>query len=376
MAEILGAMNILNKALPTGADGTRLAQWELRSGRTFGDFVGETALALADLNQNLMNRWGWLCYITEEMLFEYMNGDSVTDAPLVTDLDFPDLIHAETISHMIDLFPYAESVGGTKYYFRDGREQTFRAAIRSKVDKLTWVFEKALLNRLFSNSEASIGTSGYNVPFVNSTTGNVDFTPPAFDGEAFGSTHSHYLGIDTASYGYDDMLNQMAETLQEHGHSAPYTAIVARSNQSSYFALPDFARALDQRVVMVDRGTTTAGSGAALFTREDQEAGVIGGFQSEYGYIEVRATNRVPSAYAGLVKSYGNNSERNPLAVRVHPEVGFGARIKAQSSPDDLERIKKLLIEFEYGVGVGEDRTNGVAGYLVSGGTWAVPTIT
>jgi hypothetical protein len=365
MAEILGAMDILNKALPTGADGTRLAQWELRANRTFGDYMQDVARAL------------WLAFITEEQLFEYMTGGSVTATPIATDLDVPDLSHAETISHMIDLFPRVETIGGTKYFFRDGREATMTAAIRSKVDRLSWAFEQTLLNRLFLPTEAAIGSSGYNVGFTYGTTGNVDFTPPAFGGEAFASSHSHYLGIDSDSYGYDDALNQMSEHLEEHGHVAPFTAIVSRADVASYHALPDFVEPLDNSVVIVDRGTTTADTGAALFSRNvDREMGVIGGFNSEYGHIELRATNRVPTTYLGLCKSYGMNNERNPLAIRVHPEVGFGAQITAFSGETDIERIKKMLIEFEFGIGVGNDRTNGVAGYLVSGGVWANPTIT
>lgn len=375
MAEVLGAMDILNKALPTGVDGARIAQWELRAGRTWGDFIGEVALAMAELNQDLMDRWGWLVYITEDHFFEYMNGGSVTASPMLTDLDFPDPSHATTIAHMIDLIPYGETVGGTKYFFRDGREQTFRAAIRSKVDRLTWRFEQTLLNRLFVPTETSVGTNGYNVGFAYGTTGNVDFTPPAYGGEAFSSTHSHYIGVDTDTYDYGDGLNQLAEHLEEHGHPAPFTAVVSRTDIATYYALPDFVEPLDQRVVIVDRGTTTADTGAGFFSREMREMGVIGGFQSEYGYIELRSTNRVPTTYMGMVKSYGNNNERNPIAIRVHPDVGFGARITAQSNDNDLDRIKRLLLEFEFGIGVGLDRTNGIAAYLSAAGTWSNPTI-
>lgn len=375
MAEILGALDILNKALPTGVDGTRIAQWELRAGRTWGDFIGETAQALAALNQKLINDWGWFMFLTEELYFEYGQGGSVTSSPQVTDLDFPDPTHAETISHMIDLLVYAETLGGTRYFFRDGREATYREAIRSKVNRLTWRFERKLLERLFQTTEHSVGTSGYNVPFVHGTSGNVDFTPLAYGGEAFASTHDHYLGVNSASYGYDDMLNQMAEHLEEHGHTAPYVAVVARDDIASYFALPSFVEMVDPRVVMIDRGTTTADTGAAFYGREAREMGVVGGFQSQYGYIELRATSRVPTAYAGMVKSYGSNVEQNPIAVRVHPTAGFGARITAQSNEDDTDRIKRLLIEMEYGVGVGMDRTNGVAAYRYAGTTYTAPTI-
>ena len=37
--------------------------------------------------------------------------------------------------------------------------------------------------------------------------------------------HDHYLGVDDDTYDYDDMLNQLAETLQEHGHEPPLSLI-------------------------------------------------------------------------------------------------------------------------------------------------------
>ncbi len=375
MATILGPLTILNKALPTGLDGARLAQWELRSGGTFGQFVQRTAVALGEFNQRMINRWGWLIYLTEEPYFEYGTGGSVSPSPLITDLDNVDATHGETIAHMIDLLPYGEKLGGTNYSFRDAREATLRAAIRDKMNRLEWRFEQLLLNRWFVPTDTAVGSVGYNVPFVHSTTGAVDFTPPAYGGEAFASTHDHYIGCDSNSKGYDEVLNELAEHLEEHGHPEPFTAVVARANVSSYYALPDFERFIPDATTMIDRGTTTADTGANFFRRGPREFGIIGGYHSQYGYVEVRATTRVPTTFAGMVKSYGNNVENNPLAVRVHPLVGFGARIVAQSREDDVNPVKELRIDFELGVGVGQDRTNGAAAKLVAGGAWGDPSI-
>lgn len=375
MAEVLGARNILDRALPTGADGARLAQWQLRSGVTFAEFAGRVANALAVYNQSLLTDWGWLMFITEELLMEYPNGGSVTATPQRTDIDQIDPRHDSTISHMIDLLIYGEPIGGTRHFFRDARDAQLRADLRGIINRLRWRFEQKLLTRWFTNTETLIGSAGYNVPFVRGTGGNVDFAPPAYGGEAFATSHDHYLGVDTDSYGYDDALNQMAEHIQEHGHNGPFVAVVSRADVASYYALPDFVRPVSDNVVYIDRGTTSADTGAAFFSRQAREMGVIGGFESQYGFIELRATNRVPTKYLGLVQSYGNNNEMNPLAVRVHPDEGFGARIVAQSQDDDLNPIKLIDVEFEYGVGVGMDRTNGVAAYVDSSGTWTNPTI-
>jgi len=375
MAEVVGVRTILSKALPTGVDGTRVAQWQLRSGKTYQQWVSEAAQALAGFNADMLNRWGWLLYLTEDIMVEYPNGGSVTEMPEIPDTDRIDPKHGTTIGHMIDLRAYGDAIGGSRRWFRDAREAQFDADLQRIVLAAQWRFEKKLLNRWLTNTENSVGTSGYDVPFVRGTGGSVDFAPPAYGGETFTTSHTHYLGIDSDSYGYDYALNQLAEHLQEHGHEPPFIAVVARADVSSYYALPDFVEPLDQRVILIDRGTTTADTGAALFSRETREFGRIGGFNSEYGYIELRATNRIPTKYAGIVKSYGNNDPRNALWVRVHPDVGFGAYLIPETTQDVHYPLKQIDVEFEFGVSVGRDRTNGAAAYLVSGGTWANPTI-
>jgi len=375
MTEVLGLSTLLRHALPTGADGDKLAKWNLKGNYSYADWVGGVSAGIAAFNQDLVNRWGWLFYITEDMLIEYPDGGSVTEAPEITDTDTPRATHGTTISHMIDLHVYGDGVGGTKRFFRDARPAMLEADIQRIVNSFRWRFEKKLLNRLFLNTEYTIGTAGYNVPFVRGTGGTVDYTPPAYDGEAFTSAHTHYLGVNISTpLGYNDVLNQLAETLQEHGHEPPYTAIVSRADAASYNVLQNFVNPLDQKVVIVDRGGETTGS--SFYSRDNREMGVIGGFESDFGYIEVRATNRVPTTYAGMVKSYGSLNPRNPLAVRVHPAEGFGAKLWPETTNDPDAPLKQLNVEMEFDIGVGADRTNGAAAYLIAGGAWSNPSIT
>jgi hypothetical protein len=374
MAEVQGAQTILARALPTGVDGARLTQWQLRDGVTWAQLIGRTAQALGQFNNDLMQKWGWLMFSTEEPYFEYPNGGSLTSARVITDLDKLDPISEGTIAHQLQLLPVGDAIGGTYFWMRDARSAQITAQINGVVNRIREKFEEDLLTRWLTNTENNFATSAYDVPFVRGAGGSVDFVPPAHGGETFSSAHDHYMGIDSDSYGYDDFLNQMAETLQEHGHEAPYTAMVSRSDISSYYALPDFVEPLDRRVVIVDRAAADT-EGAGFFSRQPREFGIVGGFQSEYGYIELRATARIPTKYAGLAKSYGQNNMRNPLAVRVHPDEGFGAKVLTYTRADDTVPIKKLDVVMEYGVGVGMDRTNGVAGYLDSSGTWTNPTI-
>jgi hypothetical protein len=373
MAEVIGPQTVLNMALPTGVDGTRIAQWKLRDGITYGELVNQVALALGDFNADLSRKWGWCFGLTEEPFMEYPDGGAVTAAPDITDLDKPDSIQGTTLGHMLDLRVYGRGIGGTRRYFRDARSARIRAAISALVNQLRWRFEQKLLTRWLTNTENAIGSAGYDVPFVRGTGGSVDFAPPAIEGEAFTTSHDHYLGVNSASLGFDDLLNTLAETVQEHGHADPFRAVVSRADIASYAVLTKFVEIVDPRIVMIDQGGAT--SGATRFARGGRDFNHFGDFQSDYGLIELWATSRLTTGYAGLTKPYGTLDERNGLAVRVHPDSGFGAYVVPETVPDDDYPIKQLNVEMEYGVSVGMDRTNGAAGLLVSGGAWANPTI-
>ena len=374
MAEVLGALSLLDKALPTGVDGTRLAEWSMRDGITYGELANRLALALADANAEFVSKWGWLFFITEELAMEYANGGSVTPMPELTDVDRPTARKATTIGHMIELRNYGDAIGGTRHYFRDIRSAQIAAAISVIVNSAKWRFEQLLLNRIFSNAETAIGTGGYNVPFVRGTGGNVDFAPPAYEGEAFDTSHNHYLGYATgSSKTLADQLNGLAETLQEHGHEPPFDALCSRADIATYAGLTDFVQIIDiQGFLAIDRGAESSGN--QFYRTGDRTMGHFGDYQSDYGLIRLHSTARIPTTYTGMVKSYGQLDGRNPLAVRVHPDVGFGIYVAPETLPNDDIPIKQLDVYFELGVGVGMDRTNGAASEL-DDGNYGVPEI-
>src|SRR3990167_10230540 len=114
MAEVLGPMTLLNKALPTGVDGARLAEWALRDGITYGQLAQSLALALGDVNQQFVAKLGFLFSITDELMMEYPNGGAVTPMDELTDVDTPIVLHGTTIGHMLPLRYYGQAVGGSK----------------------------------------------------------------------------------------------------------------------------------------------------------------------------------------------------------------------------------------------------------------------
>src|SRR5574343_40480 len=139
MAEVLGPMTLLNKAL-----------------------------ALGDANQQLVAKWGFLFSLTEELMMEYEQGGTVNDMDELTDVDKPVAIHGSTIGHMLPLRYYGQGIGGSKRYFRDVRSAQIRAAISAIVKRGINRFEKKLLTRFFDSDDEAIGAAGYSVPFVHS----------------------------------------------------------------------------------------------------------------------------------------------------------------------------------------------------------------
>lgn len=360
MAEVLGPMQVVQQALPVGVDGTKITEWRLQDGTTMGAFIAQTGAALGAFNQDIARKWGFLFGLTEELFMEYPDGGSVSELAQITDIDKVDMVHGSTIGHMIDMAVYGGAVGGSRHYFRDARPAQILSTIRTIIRRAEWRFEKKLLNRFFSSAEVAIGSAGQNVPFVHSTGGSVDYTPPAYGGEAFASTHDHFIANNT---GYGELLEAMAETLQEHGHVAPFQCLVSRADLASYRALGDFVDYMPGMVSMFDRGG--ASTGPAMFAQFQPDVaggGLIGFFKTSYGVVELYTSQRIPTLYAGMFKSYGQLDQRNPLAVRVHPAEGFGAKIIPVPSHNEAYPVSRLDIEFEFGVGVGSDRTNGVVG--------------
>lgn len=373
MAEILGPLTLQNKALPVGVDGARMAQWAMRDGITYGEFVNRVAMTLGATNQALMDKWGWLIYLTDEISMEYPDGGAVTPMTELTDIDKHPLIHGTTIGHMLPWRYFGEAVGGTWRYFLDIRSVQVMASITALVNRGIWRFEQKLLQRATNNTEEAIGAGGYSVPFVRGTGGNVDFTPPAFDGVAFANTHDHFNGYNLSTpLTMADVLEGLAAELAEHGHTAPYTALVSRADTALFNALLNKVQ-LVEGITVIDRGAAT--TGPQFFANGSQTIDRIGAYQSSLGLINLIATGRMPTGHVFMTKSYGNNNPKNALAVRVHPDIGFGFQIVSKTSENLDWPVEQVDVGIGFGVGVGQDRTNGAEGFLVAGGTWAAPSI-
>jgi hypothetical protein len=346
----------------------------MRDGISYSAFVNQVALALGDVNQELVTKWGWLFGITEEIAMEYEDGGANVEMDELTDIDDMVAVQGTTIGHMLPLRYFGNAVGGSKRAFRDIRSAQVMAQIAAIARRGRNRFERQLLTRFFSNAEEAIGAGGYSVPFVRGTGGAIDFTPVAYDGVAFANTHNHFIGYNLSTpLTMADVLEGDALALAEHGHPSPYTALVSRADIALFGALTNKVQLVEGILQIVRGGATT---GPQFYADGQQTLERIGSYQSNLGLIELIASGRIPTGHVGMTKSYGVNDARNALAIRVHPLRGFGLMVVPETSLDDDFPIKKLDVDFEFGIGVGMDRTNGVASFLVAGGTWAAPTIT
>lgn len=306
---------------------------------------------------------------------EYPDGSSTSLMPQITDQSQPDLVRGTTLGHMLPMYPYGKGIGGTYRFFRDARMAQIKAGISNLVNQGVAQFETRFFTRLMTSTENAIGSAGYDVPWVAGTAGNVDYTPPYYMGQSFTTSHNHFVGFDSGSKTFTNVFNDLAATLDEHGIEAPYVAYCSKADVATISALTKFVQMVNPVVQVIDRGSETTGNQMYTSGVPQVTNGTFGYFNSAYGLIELKAYYRIPTGYVGMFKSYGTNNALNPLAVRVHPAEGFGLKIRTETADDRQYPIKAVNVEMEFGIGIGQRREAGAVGYLVSGGTYADPTI-
>ncbi len=332
------------------------------------------SLAIGDVNENMAAKWGWMFSFTNDIMFEYAQGGAVTPMPELTDDVRPKSTKGQTIGHMVDCHNYGDAIEGTRKYWQRARTKKVMSDIKTIVQRGIWRFEQNLLNRFFLSTETAVGGAGYNVPFVHGTSGAIDFAPFAYEGQSFTTSHDHFIGYNASTpKTMADVLNGVAATLEEHGHKAPFKALVSRTDKDSglFAALAKIVQFVQIPGLIVG-GTTT---GTQFLQQHEAAYDHFADFQSNSGIVQLIATSRLSTGYVGMTKSYGQLDVRNALAVFTYPGQPFGIQIVPETLVNDDVPLKKIDIEFEFGVAVGEDRTNGAVGLLVAGGSYTDGTI-
>ena len=362
---ILGFGDLKDTALPTLWDETEITKARLADGRNLAAVTGDVQRGLQLLNGTLLSmpHYAGLFAVQDELELEYIIGVD-NGWQKATEYGRADPKRGKTTGHMLPIDPYDYGLGWTMMYLRKARAIKLDADVRAMISDGKDLWQKALLTRFFKMEGETVGsTSNASVPFCDGGTTDSTYVPPKSpDGEMFLYTHDHYLRHDAIS---DANLGTSIETLQEHGHESPFDLVAARVDASSWTALTGYKAPEWPGIVYHASGVERAGV--------DEVSIYFGYIETDYGIVRLWLTPRVPTSYYGLFKTYGQGDPRNPLRVRISPQIGFGYNLVPGNWTNAPTHL--LIGYSEFGVGVGEDRTNAVLVYVAESGDYVTPTI-
>lgn len=376
---LLGARALIDRAIGTGLDATEILKFELQDGRTAEQVIGEAAAMIGDLNQQLLNQYGGLAYITERQYSRYAQGESArSETPVKSEFKRADGVRASMIGHMLPLNDYEDAVEWTPLYLRRAYGDDITADLQLITDRWRNRVDKDIITRALTNTENAIGSAGYDVGWAIGTGLNVNYIPPQYGATVFSSSHTHYTVKDDSSLDYDDLVEAMMANMREHGHMGTLSLMVAFADVAEYSAFTSAGLfvPLEPPQIQVIAGSTSAPVRIAQGTTDGIPGDLFGYWKSpHYGLAEIRSHARIPTDYAFMTKSYGINNPRNGLAIRTEAGVGFGLMVNPQRSQSINPELDFVKFEATHGVGV-NDRINGVAGYIAAGAnSWVNPTI-
>jgi len=367
---ILGYRDTQSLVLPAGWDATALKKWENEAGLTYEQIAGEMNVALAALAAEMAGHplWTSLLSFTDRPEVRYASGASGA-AIRFTEYSRTDPEFMGHTGHMLPLVPWHKMLGWTWSVLRKMEIGDARDDVRNAIDAMRQAYRLAILNRILKRGDDSgvnngLGTAGYSPGFATAAAStNVDFTPPTYRGNSFDSNHEHY---NTGTGGFTiDVFRDAKADLMEHGHMPPYDYIIGLSDEQTVKAISGFIP-VGQQLVNYGSLQDTAAPVRELVT--DDGIRYIGTVED----FAVRVVPGIPQYYGFAWKGYGARAPKNPLRVRL--EKGQSSpQVIAMTDPNagsGISPLQHLMVYSEFGVGIGEDRTNGVVNYT-NNATWA-----
>lgn len=370
----LGPRDTKNLTLLTGWDATELEKYELQDGTTYLVVAQMVDAGLMALSGEIQGDplWSSLVSYTDEPTVEYRIGSS-NGFERHTEYGRSDPKRADTEGHMLPLMSFDRMLGWTWDYLRQARMTQLEADVADAIKDGRDRFRLSILTRLLKRGDDSgagvgLGSSGYSPGFATTAgSTSVDFVPPSYGGTSFDNTHEHYVAIAGGAF-TDAVFTDAKAELREHGHEPPYEFIIGTADESTVRGLTG----------TVEIGSSLVAYGAQqslarLSEMSDTNGGYYIGTNNDFA---IRVVRGMPQYYGFPWKSYGPNSQRNPLRVRLF-KGSSQLQFVAMPEPDGgngLQPLQRLMLFVEFGVGVG-DRTNGSPRY-VNNATWADGTPT
>ena len=370
----LGARDTTSLVMLTGWDATELQNYKLQDGTTYASIVSMLNAGLGALNAEFTSHPLWSSLVSYQDMpeVEYRVGVS-NGFQDHTEYSRPDPQRASTEGHMLPIKAHDRGLGWTWDYLRKARTSQIEADIADAIKDARDKWRVKVLTRLLQRGDDSgtnkgLGSSGYSPGFATTAAStSVDFVPPAYGGTTFASTHEHYVGI-TGGAATLASFQDAKEEIREHGHEPPYDFITGPSDETAIRALTGFVAA-DSAWVEYSALQDRVG-----FSQTAQAPGIypIGALED----FRIWVVRGMPQYYGFGWKSYGANSQRNPLRVRVDKGLST-PMVTAMTDPragNATTPIQYLMMFLEFGVGVG-DRTNGTPRYW-NNATWSDGTPT
>lgn len=373
----VGFADLKDTALPALWDEDVITKVRLADGSSFSEMVGQVRAGLIAKNRELLGMQHY-----SDMFAVQDPTDPSVEYPIgvsngfeeATEYSVPKPKRGSTTGHMLPIKVYDRSVGWTMMYLMEARRIKLDADVQSVLHDTDALWQQKILTRLFLSTGNTVGTTSLaDQPLADGGTSNSSYVPlPSPDGEEFTYTHNHFLGYSTSGI-TQNTIDQSAvevalEHLQEHGHEAPYDLVGSRTDVSSWTNATNVTgwKPINWTDIAYHASAVERAGGMADLTQ------YFGSIETDYGIARVWLTYRVPTLHFAIYKSYGAGDQRNPLRVRYSSQWGFGYNIVPGSfvnSPLEL-----LLVATKFGVGIGEDRTNGVC-VDVAASTYSSPTI-
>ena len=370
----LGPRDTRQLVMLDGWDATELRNFTLQDGTTYAAVVAQLNAALGALSAEIVSHplYSALVSYTDQPESEYRQGVS-NGMNRFTEYGRPDAQRADTTGHTLPLLDWDRALGWTWKYLKKARMSQIEADIADAIKDVRDRYRIQILTRLLQRGDDSgttkgLGSSGYSPGFATAAAStNVDFTPPAYAGTTFDSDHEHYVGIAGGAF-TTNVFSDAKDELREHGHEGDMEFLIGPSDEQTVRGLTGFVP-VDNSYVEYGALQDRVRFGADSVARGLYPIGAINDFR-------VWVQRGMPQYYGFAWKSYGPNSQRNPLRIRVDkgmstPEILGMADPRAGNGTTPLQYF---MLYTEFGVGVG-DRTNGTARY-VNNTTWADGTPT
>jgi len=367
MASIVGPRLAADLIFPVGGmDATRILNFQNRNGLTPEQIVAKAAAAVGGANEQVMARWGGISYITEDIMARYRAGVGGTarKTSKKTETTQTDPVQGVLSGHMLPIQDYEDALMWDWQYLRDAYEAQIDSDCAEVADAFRYRCEADFLNRIMSNAENAIG-SGYDVPWAIGTGTNVNFIPPPYQAYQFTTSHTHFqfnAGSDAAAL--LALRDAMITELRHHGHSGTIAQFVSVSDVASWAAVTGFVEINPSNVQIV-----TGGSSPVRFVTGELQGipgELFGFFKTNFGIVELRYLEILPTTYTFMTKPYGENNVNNGVALRVHPTSPFGMVPDVQVTSSVMPQLKGINLKATHGVGINR-RTNGVAGRFGNG---------